>query len=119
MAMPEINDLYWYAARPTGVTDGDTVVFEFDKGMRDRSEEPVRIEGLDTPELRSGDDRVRAAEAMRDVVEWLAHPSRQTRWPILIHTVKDKRSFNRYRADVYDANTGESLADYLRTKGWT
>lgn len=111
------DQLYWYRAKVLRVVDGDTLVVEIDKGMRDRSEESIRVAGVDTPELFSGVDTAAGAEARAFTVEWVAAQG-DDRWPIRLRTHKDARTFDRYVADVYGASTGESLADALAAAGW-
>jgi len=113
------TDLYVYRARAVRVIDGDTIRMEIDLGLSIRAEHSIRVRGINTPELFSGDDRARGRQATDDTEAWIASSNMGARWPFLIRTFKDTQTFNRYVADVYDAHTGESLADYLRTKGWT
>lgn len=111
-------DLWWYQARAVRVTDGDTVVFEFDKGMRDRSEEAVRVDGVDTAELFSGTNRVEGAAAKLFVADWILARNDASRWPFLVHTKKDTQTFNRYIAEVFDRVTGESLQLAIESAGF-
>ena len=117
-------DLWWYQARALKVSDGDTVWFEIDQGMRSRIEAQIRIAGVNASELFTGADRERAAQARDFLVSWLTERTRDQRWPFLIHTYKllqadgEKMSFTRYVGDVYDANSGDSLADAIRTAGF-
>jgi len=111
-------DLYWYRARVVRVVDGDTLVVEIDKGMRDRSEEAVRVAGVDTPEMFSGTDTAAGVAARDFTVAWVAAQG-SDRWPLLLHTHRDTTTFNRYVADVYGAVSGASLADALTAAGWS
>lgn len=113
-------DLYWYRAAPVRVVDGDTVVVEVDLGMRTRTEISCRVAGINTPEINSGTDRERGKQARDFTVAWTnAVTTRHAvRWPYLIQTHKDTKTFDRYVADIYAADTGESLADALRAAGW-
>ena len=90
--------LYCYRGKVARVVDGDTVVIEFDYGMRLRKEESVRIAGLDTPELRRGtpEERARGALARDELSAWLPEWSE-----VYVVTHKDAQNFNRYIADVY------------------
>ena len=50
-----MNELYFYKARCTNVVDGDTVDLDIDLGFNIHVNERVRLEGIDTPEVRTSD----------------------------------------------------------------
>jgi micrococcal nuclease len=112
------RDLWWYRAKALRVKDGDTILFEIDKGMHDRSEESIRVAGVDTPELFTGTDRERGGMAKAFTEEWVAFRN-IGRWPFLLRTYKDTTTFGRYVADVYDAEFGGSLADAIQEAGFS
>jgi endonuclease YncB( thermonuclease family) len=95
--------------------DGDTIEVMFDQGLKDYTKEHLRIQGIDTEELndRDLDDRIRAQAAKARVEELLTG---QSLWVV---TFKDRRSFTRYKADVYykDAEGWKSLAETLVVEG--
>jgi endonuclease YncB( thermonuclease family) len=104
------NELWLYRARPIRTVDGDTIYVVVDHGMRLQSTQSIRVARVNCPELFSGDDR-EAGAASRDFTRfWLESAQADDwEWPLLISTHKDKQSFNRYVADVYNSS-GESLA---------
>lgn len=111
-------DARLYPAALDRVTDGDTYRLIVDHGMRIRSEQAIRLRGVDTPEIFSGTDEERALgqEAALFAERWL-HAATEGRFPLLLVTRKDKETFNRYEAEVWNAATGESLADALVAAG--
>lgn len=113
-------DLWTYRARLRRVVDGDTIYFLVDLGMFVHSTQSIRVRGIDTPELFSGDDRDRGAEAKAFTMLWLAdHDHRLLQeWPYFLRTDKDTRSFNRYVADVTCAE-GHDLAGAIREAGYS
>ena len=82
-------DLYWYRARAVRVVDGDTAIWEMDLGLKVRAEASIRIAGVDTPELFSGTDRERGAQAQQFLDGWVAARN-GPRWPFLLHTAQDR-----------------------------
>jgi endonuclease YncB( thermonuclease family) len=121
--MAERPDLDWvYRAKPVRVVDGDTIVLLVDNGFRNREEHSFRLLGVDTPEIFSGpaEERARGAEAKTETARWLAKAIELggvgEEWPLVIRTQKDKQTFNRYIAEVWDAD-GECLNDLLRALG--
>lgn len=102
-------DLWVYRARPVRVIDGDTIVVDIDHGMHVFTSQSLRLKDVDCPELYRGSDEEKAAgrAARAFVQEWLA--ARTGAWPLFVNTYKDRQSFNRYVADVWDVD-GNSLA---------
>jgi micrococcal nuclease len=76
--------LYWYAAQPYNVVDGDTVDAVLDLGFHTRLDERLRlvwydeatrtVVGVDTPEInsRDADERARARAAKVYTENWIA-----------------------------------------------
>lgn len=63
--------LYSYQARVVRVIDGDTIVVNIDLGFRiSKNEEHLRLEGIDTPEVR-GDEREAGLKSKAFVEEWV------------------------------------------------
>jgi endonuclease YncB( thermonuclease family) len=82
--------------------------------MRIQSTQSLRIAGVNCPELFSGENREAGAAARDFTMSWLkeAQSDDSNPWGLLITTYKDKQSFNRYVADVYNG-TNESLAEAI------
>ena len=122
-------DLWWYRARVYRVVDGDTIIFDIDKGMHDVSRESIRINGIDTAELFTGNEREQGAAAKEFTEHWIVlkngdpkslwDPEFSDEWQFMIRTSKDKQSFARYVADVYATCDGESLADAVIEAGFS
>ena len=103
------------------VVDGDTLIVLPDMGWEGTTREcEVRLEGIDTEELNDSDPqrRERAKAAKARVQELLPAGS-----PLRIRTSRFRRSFTRYRAEVYFWNAGkdeavEDLAEVLTREGF-
>lgn len=116
---PAVTDdaLWQYRVELDRVVDGDTVYLLVDMGMHVHSTQSIRLRGVDTPELFSGTDRVRGAEAKACTQDWFAVHHHVTEWPYRIKTDKDKQSFNRYVADITCVE-GHDLAAHLIEAGY-
>lgn len=113
-----VIDLYTYRANLVRVIDGDTIVMRLDLGFYISAEHSLRLVGVNAPELFSGTNRVRGAEAKADCEKWLwEHQHQDIKWPYLVRTEKDKQTFSRYLGTVYD-NVGECLNEYLISRSW-
>ena len=98
-ARPEVN--YVRRAEILRVVDGDTLELLVDQGMQSFAKVHVRLLGVDTAEThgvtKGSDEYNRGMEAKLYVLDWVdAHGG-----SVIVRTVKDKRSFNRYIADVW------------------
>lgn len=95
-------ELWNYRANITRVIDGDTVEAYVDHGMCIMSRQSLRLNGINAPELFTGTPEERAAgKVARDTLDaWVTAHRHMAEWPFLIHTLKDRRSFNRYVADI-------------------
>jgi len=84
-------------ARCVRVIDGDTVDVLLDHGWHVYSYQRLRILGVDAPELNSSDsgERERAQRARGFVVD------RVVEAPLLVRSHKNRKSFDRFLADVY------------------
>jgi len=103
---------YHYRCRLLDVIDGDTVELEVELGFHARLTVRVRLEGIDTPELRgkTTDERRGAQDAQALVAQWCE--ARADR--IIVRTVRDGRDkFGRLLATLIDQDTGETLQDSL------
>lgn len=112
------DKLYWYRAKFVRAVDGDTIEVTVDHGMKILSDQHLRVKDINAPEMsgvKKESEEYKKGVIVRDRVESLLRPN-----PILmIHTEKDKLTFNRYVADVY-YQTGSgwtSLADTLLAEG--
>ena len=104
--------LYDYRARITDVIDGDTVTADIDLGFNTwRNGERLRLFGIDAPELRRREERVRAERAREALAE------RVLGREIIVCTIDDRRgSFNRYLAILYTPE-GENVNEWLVAAG--
>lgn len=103
---------YHYRCHLRDVIDGDTVQLEVELGFHARLTVRVRLEGIDTPELRGKtfDERRRAQDAQALVAQWCE--ARADR--IILRTVRDGRDkFGRLLATLIDQDTGETVQDSL------
>jgi micrococcal nuclease len=101
-----VEPVYRYRATAKRVIDGDTYELELDLGLRVRCVVPVRLRGLDCPEIRTQEGL-----AARRSAEELFKTSKSC----VVETHKDTQSFARWIADVYV--DGKSMADELRNRG--
>ncbi|MBA3678388.1 MAG: thermonuclease family protein [Sphingosinicella sp.] len=100
----------------TYVVDGDTMDCLVDLGFNSYRYITIRLRGVDTAEINSGDpiERARAQEAKRFSMNAILGKH------VELHTWKDSQTFGRYVADVYYLLTGGgrgSLAIALREAG--
>lgn len=101
--------LWRYRAKAVRVVDGDTVVLEVDLGFRIVLTEPVRLAGINTPEL-IGKDSVRAHEAKAFTQDWLnADPVLYIRTEL----VREREKYGRILATIYREDDSVSLNDAL------
>jgi micrococcal nuclease len=102
--------LYQYRATITEVYDGDTITADIDLGFNTwRRNEHLRLDGIDTPELR-GDRKVEGIAA-RDALA-----ARILGRDLIICTIKDRQEkFGRYLVRIYDGDV--LINDWLITLG--
>jgi len=108
------DNLYWYRVVSVIDThDGDTTKVLIDHGRRIYSEIKLRIEGIDAPELKG--DTLEKARVARDAARsWLSAPGRK----LVVRTYKDPGSYDRYTAEIYDAETEERFSQYMLDNGF-
>lgn len=113
------DNIWWYRAKPIRAIDGDTVELLVDHGMHIHSTQRVRLQGVDAPELFRGteEERERGAAAKSFVEDWLSASVNTDDWPLLVHTNKDRQSFNRYVASVWSVELREFLGDAVVAAG--
>ena len=112
--MQNHNPPYQYRCVIDRVVDGDTVDVWVDLGFKLKSCQRIRLEGIDTPELRSSDpdERVRAKAAKVRVEELC--PVGSTVW---VYTEKTGK-YGRYIGRVYlEATDTLSLNERLVDEG--
>lgn len=108
------DNLYWYrVASVINTHDGDTTKVLLDLGMRLYREVTLRFEGINAPELK-GDTLIKARESRDAAISWLTKPGRK----LVCKTYQDPGSYDRYTADVFDADTEESFALYMLDNGY-
>lgn len=94
-------------AKVVHVTDGDTFVADLDVWLRWTMRAPVRIVGINAPEMRGGTPETRAAaEAAK---EWLR--ARLAAVPVVMAKVVGEDHFGRVLAEVFV--NGESIGDEM------
>lgn len=88
--------MYSYKAKVIDVYDGDTLTIVVDLGFKIKHEIKLRLNGLNTPEIRTKDKREKElGKQVRDYVRELVLNKE-----ILVKTTKAEK-FGRYLADVY------------------
>lgn len=107
---------YVYRARCVRLIDGDSFIAEIDGGFHCYHMESIRLRGVDTAEIR-GPERPAGLTAKAFSEQWIMAAGKGE-WPLVVETFKGAETFGRYVADVWRADTGESLADALRAAGF-
>jgi len=114
------TDWRWrFRMRPGRIIDGDTVVCQIDLGFRTHMEQPVRLTGVNAPELTSADsqERAEAVAAKARVSLWFDQHrhAADSLWPFILDTERDKMTFQRYLGSV-TCSEGHSLSEYIGTQ---
>ena len=107
---------YHYRCRLLDVIDGDTVELEVELGFNARLTVRVRLDGIDTPELKGKtiDERRMAQDALALVARWCE--ARADR--IIVRTFRDSRDkFGRLLATLIDQDTSETVQQALIEAG--
>ncbi len=116
------DGLWFYRARVSRIVDGDTVRFLVDNGMFVHSTQSIRVQGVDTPELFSGEDRERGRQAKTFTEGWLLTHARCApegdEWQFRLRTYMDRMTFNRYVSDT-TCVADHDLAAAIREAGWS
>lgn len=105
--------LWFYRCQVVRVVDGDTILLRLDLGFHVELVEPVRLDGINTPEL-IGADADKAREAKRFVEEWLAAEGQlyvQTR------LIREREKFGRILGTIWRAGDLVSLNQALLEGG--
>lgn len=105
------------------VVDGDTFDVDVDLGFYAVLRIRVRLRGIDTWEIYGANAHELGVPARNAAGAWMI--VRIGEETLGIRTFKLRPgtpvadgSFGRWEADIYDLDTGEQLADYLRVKGF-
>ena len=103
--------MYTYHATITRVIDGDTVEAVVDLGFQIRHTIRVRLLNVHAPELFSGTNRDKGAQAKAYLETLCLHK------PVRLTTHKDRVSFNRYVATLTTEtmNINEVMQTYCET----
>lgn len=106
-------------ARHHYVVDGDTVDLWVDLGWSMQQKVRFRLNGVDTPELRSSDPEERrlAKEAKQFVLDWLTWPERAHEWPLVVLSTKTGK-YGRWLGTVWRVGEDESLNARLIREGF-
>lgn len=100
-----VEPVYIYRAQVVRVIDGDTFLARVDLGFRAAITIAIRVRGLNTPEQNEeGGDA--ATQFVRELIDGL---------PVVVESYRDRRSFERWVADVYVG--GRPLADIVIEAG--
>lgn len=96
-----MNPLYSYAARASstkGVYDGDTLRLDIDLGFSVMHKNiPIRLWGIDTPEVRGSEEEKARGFAARDFLRHLLFDSEGEPKHVTVYTIKDsKGKYGRY-----------------------
>ncbi len=105
----------YVASGEPSVVDGDTLRAVVDLGMSVQTLQDLRVEGVDTPEI-VGAERPAGLAAKAFTAQWIREHDHGLLWPFLIQTMRDRRSFTRYRASVVCVD-GDSLAEAIIRAG--
>lgn len=109
------DKLYNYKAEIEEVIDGDTVDVKIDVGFSTFKKIRLRLNGIDTPEVRTSNDKEKKAGKL--VSEFVRKMLRNST-DLYINT-KKKGSFGRYLADIYIYRVEKcSFNQYLIEKGF-
>ena len=114
--------MYEYLADVVRVVDGDTMHLNVDLGFNIKYEMPVRLLGLNCPELNTDAGKV----AKQFVIDWLnthaiiegVHVTENS-WQVVLHSYKDKQEkYGRYLGTILDTSSlGTSLNQALLDSG--
>jgi endonuclease YncB( thermonuclease family) len=109
----DVSHEYRYLAEVIGVVDGDTIDVRIDLGFDIVRRERVRIDGINTPEIRTKDAEVkqRGVAAREFVVAWVAEHPR-----VRLTTVKDSDKYGRYLARVQGLDGSDLGQELLSAK---
>lgn len=99
-----MNTTYVYRCSLVRVVDADTVIVTIDLGFRLTATMPVRLYGINAPELKTAEGK--AARAW--VIDWFAEHT-----DLQIETQKDPEKFGRWLGTISPLAGGKALNDEL------
>lgn len=115
--------MYEYRAALIDVVDGDTMHLTIDLGLDIGTRMTVRIFGVNSPEMGTPEGKVAKQWAIdwfhqhTEAIDWLATTNVTPLWPMVVHTVKDrKEKYGRYLATIV-APDGHIFNDDLLAAG--
>lgn len=116
---PDTLHVDWhYRAVVKRIVDGDTLYCFVDLGLNQYAYESIRLSDVHAPELFSGMERDRGAEAKAHL-ESICGPGTK----VIIETQKDRETFGRYVASLHEDDEVESINAqmnrWLTEKGYT
>jgi endonuclease YncB( thermonuclease family) len=100
---------YTYRARLVRVIDGDTLVADFDLGFRLTATLPVRLLGINAPEMSEAAGKVSRAWA----IAWFERLGPD----MMITTAKDPEKYGRWLGTIHSPSQEMSLNDALVAAG--
>ena len=101
-----------YKAEVVRVVDGDTVVVDLDLGFDVKMQQYLRLEGIDTPEIRTKDlDEKEAGFKAKEFVEKVLGEASA----VYVQTTKTGK-YGRYLATIYYVPAGTALKENLNQK---
>ena len=102
--------MYEYQASITRVVDGDTLVAEVDLGFEVRFTMPIRLYGINAPELKTPE----GVKARQFAIDWLGAAA----WVVTLRTVKDRtEKYGRYLGVIVCDTAKPSLNEALVASG--
>jgi micrococcal nuclease len=93
-----MNPFYAYRAKTVSVYDGDSVRLDIDLGFDHwQLKVPIRLWGIDTPELRGSTEEKLRGYAARDYLRSLVFDKEGQPKPLSLYSIKDKKGkYGRY-----------------------
>lgn len=105
-----MDPVYQYAAVCDRIIDGDTIVANVDLGFRVHALLPIRIRGMNAPELATPEGKTASAYLLEAIG---AVRSSLTPVDLIVVSHRWQQSFARWVANVYVAGTGVDIADVM------
>jgi endonuclease YncB( thermonuclease family) len=104
--------MYEYAAKFISNYDGDTCVLSIDLGFDVSICQTIRLVGIDTPELKTGDFKAMG----KTVKSWLE--GKLTGAKLIIKTSKSDDKYGRILAEIFVQGDDRSVNQQLLDRGW-
>jgi micrococcal nuclease len=110
--------MYEYKATLIRVIDGDTIDLSVDMGFKMKTEQRIRLAGIDTPEIwrrkHTSEEYKKGMKAKKYVEKRLSENDNI----LIIRTSKGTGIYGRYIADILLADSDISLNEELLQKGY-